>query len=176
MIINKLAFLFALVCFCCKANDTEEHNLSEVEQTTTTHLSQEESNQNKVYPPKHWWKEPATFVDAETSMIKLHTMMEYMSWNSECTRWVKSSESTERIQRRDCVEYAVRAQEERKAKYEEIYQQYRENLPQEWLLFKEKFKDGDQLLYYSAPPLSGGFGLFILREDKVIAYYESGVQ
>lgn len=128
------------------------------------------------YPPKHWWKDETSFKIVELRNRKLDEFLMYSSWQTECKTWVESPKSTKKIERKDCAEYIEYSKQELDEKYKHYLLNSALIHQEGWLKFKEQYKNSDVILNYSAPPLSGGFGVFILRNNTPVVFYELGVQ
>ena len=146
----------------------------------TFHTYCDESPASKIpakeYPPKHWWKGAVSFKDVEREWEGFQKPILYATWSGACEEYSEPKEISKRIKRLNCIKYHDYSSEELDNKYKYYLKHDALVQNREWVKFKTLWRKGDSIIEYAAPPLSGGFGVLILRNKKSIAYFELGVQ
>ncbi|PHS15936.1 MAG: hypothetical protein COA86_13050 [Kangiella sp.] len=133
-------------------------------------------NPGKEYPPKHWWMDFVSFKDVEQEWEDFQKPVLYATWKVSCEEYSEPKEISKRIKRLDCIKYNEYSSEELDNKYKYYLKHDALVQNRKWITFKKLLRKGDSIIEYSAPPLSGGFGVIILRKEKSVAYFEFGVQ
>jgi hypothetical protein len=115
-------------------------------------------------PPKEWWGDEMTIRQIENKHEKEIELQ------------------IARYRRKGFLKYNSKKKIFRSATKEEIdeaikeSQAEREMKSQDWIQLKSLYKDGDKVLKYQAPPLTGTFGYILVRDNKVIFKYHMGIQ
>lgn len=127
-----------------------------------------------TYPPKRWWSNETTFEEVEKDDERRLKWIYTLDHKHKCKKWKQLEPSQERIRKKECLEKANLTPEEIEVAVEEEVKNYSLANNKKWQKFKEKYTKGDTVKIYGAPELSGGFGIIIIRKDKLVAYFELG--
>ena len=126
------------------------------------------------YPPQKWWYEQASFEDIEQQHDEWCEPIILASIQVECAEWSAPIISDSGFTRKNCLEYIKLSKDELEEKHREVAKNNKLKDQVQWKKFKNHYLEGDSIYRYSAPPLSGGFGVVLVRNNKVVAFYELG--